>query len=116
MRKTIKGRRYDTDAAQELAENFYRKKNGEYFLVVDGEITVMRYNAARDWAADHLTPEKYLEYFNETDDDRLTPLHLVLPLREVRKIKNAALTHRLSAAEYVRRLCDYEATHKIDID
>lgn len=102
-KKIINGRKYDTETAKLVgewanmhyvtdlnyeSESLYVKRNGEYFLLGEGnarsryakpcgdgnwigawEITPLTYDAARRWAEEHLDADEYEAVFGEVSED-----------------------------------------------
>ena len=102
MKKIINGRKYDTDTASMVgewsdgypsdfryeAETLYRKRNGEYFILGEGNamsryaescgdnswssgwrIIPLSYERARQWAEEHLDADDYELAFGEVSED-----------------------------------------------
>lgn len=84
-------RTYDPNTATCIAEindiELYRKRTGEYFLrnARSEEIRPIDYDAASEWARDHLSHAQYIAEFGpiENEDD-LVQLHVRIP-RSTRK-------------------------------
>lgn len=116
MKKTIRGRTFDTDTAERLGayrdsnciEILFRKRTGEFFLygrgnaesdyakwgktgVVGGEqIITLTPKQAQKWARLKLSVKQYDDLFGSGADSQKQTISLSLPIGAIKALKNAA--------------------------
>lgn len=110
-------------------ETLYRKKTGEYFLHGEGgartqyavytcgmwcdgeKITPLAYDAARQWAEEHLDAEEYENEFGAVvEDDSATTLCVSVRADTAERIRRAASAAGTSVSDYLVRC--FEAAQK----
>jgi hypothetical protein len=109
------------DSFDYFSEALYRKKTGEFFLLGEGgartvyavhtegynwrggsKIIPLSPGAARDWAEEHLSPDKYAEIFEPiTDSDDSVTVSARIPASLAARISAAAAADGLSASAYI---------------
>lgn len=107
-----------------VQETLYCKRTGEYFLYGEGGartkystmqganswssgemIIPLTYDAAREWAENHLETEKYLKEFEiESDDESKTKRSFYISNMNVEKLKEYARKNELSVSESLDKL------------
>lgn len=106
------------------AESLYRKRTGEFFLHGEGgarsryahlvgenrwaggeTIIPLRWEAARQWAEDHLDADEYQAAFGKiAEDDSRTVVTLSLATSSLEKAKRAASQKGISLSAYIESL------------
>ncbi len=106
------------------AESLYQKKTGEFFLHGEGhaaspysqhysdgtrgpgeKIVPLTYEAARKWAEDNITVEKYELIFGEVaEDDSKTVLSLSVSTSAADRARRAAAEQGVSLSAYIEAL------------
>lgn len=106
------------------SETLYRKRTGEFFLHGEGgpssryaicignnewgygkTIIPLSYDAAREWAEDHLSASEYESIFGEvTEDDSRVTVTLSLSASSVEKAKRAAAQAGMGLSAYIENL------------
>ena len=106
------------------SETLYRKRNGEFFLLGEGgantryaqqcrpdgwtsgwEIMPLTYQAAQQWAEEHLKPEEYEAIFGEIpEDDGREIITFSLSTATVEKIKREAAKRSISKSAVIDEL------------
>lgn len=138
MKKTIKGKVYDTSTAKLIGyyeqyensvnywccERLYRKQTREFFLHGQGgngskyaatnsrnewtggeKIIPLTYEAAREWAEDHLSADAYNAIFGAVaKDDTRTLVTLSMSVSAIEKAKRAAAQTGMSLSAYIESL------------
>ena len=109
-----------------ICETLYRKKTGEYFVHGEGgaatkyavaaeadrwkageRIMPMAYDAAREWAEEHLTADEYQTAFKiDEDGDRRQLISLSLSAGTVAKLKRIAAQRGISQSALVEELIE----------
>lgn len=107
-----------------VAESLYRKRTGEFFLHGEGgarsryaqlagenrwaggeAIIPLRWEAARQWAEEHLDADEYQAAFGEiAEDDSRTVVTLSLATSSLEKAKRAASQKGMSLSAYIESL------------
>lgn len=139
MKKIISGRVYNTSTATRVGvyesgfqgdidyvcEELYRKKNGEFFVYVEGgaatsyavsrgsdgyaageAITPMTYDEAAHWAERHLTGEQYEQIFGEVSEDDTTVKTMIsTTAAEIEIIKRNAAKAGMTVSSYIVMKC-----------
>ena len=119
MKRVINGRRYDTDKATLVGEachgepmeagytreTLYRKRGGEYFIVVQGtytfDIVPLKYKEAEAW----LIANKGMSlYYEEFKAEGIKTINVSIPLSVVRKLDVIASTMDLSRGKVLEDL------------
>lgn len=110
------------------AENLYRKRTGEFFLYgyggpmskyaesagnncwTDGcAITPLTYDAAKQWAEEHLTADEYEAIFGPVmEDESKNTLTLYMTATAIEKAKRAASQAGVSLSSYIESLISKE--------
>lgn len=141
MKKIIRNKVYDartatlikradhpniTSAEGSCKQSLYRKKTGEYFLVVDGarsdafhnlalansihdrerHIYPLTYKQASTWAEAEMTADEWLAIFEPAEDGTLTALNLTVSATAVAKFKLAARQQQISQRKLMEKLID----------
>lgn len=139
MKKVIDGKRYDTETAIKVAsvlsgdlfmptkrifEVLHRKKNGEYFLHVEGgaetryakagdkrhwwgveKIVPLTFEAARAWAKENLPDAEYAAAFGEVmDTGALVALNVNLNAAASDKLRRMASAEKTTIRAILERL------------
>ena len=106
------------------SEDLYRKRTGEFFLYGDGgpmskyaescgnnswsggeKIIPLTYEAAQEWAEEHLTGEEYEAIFGEVvEDDSRSILSLSISSAAIERAKRAASQAGMSLSAYIESL------------
>lgn len=109
---------------EHLEETLYQKKNGEFFLFGEGgpmtkyavstgqntwsggsKIIPMSYDAAREWAEEKLSADKYESIFGEiAEDDSRVSVTLSLSASAVETAKRAASQAGMNLSAYIESL------------
>lgn len=107
-----------------LEESLYQKRSGEFFLFGCGmaatryakgdgcgnygygeKIIPLTWDAARDWAEERLSADKYEEVFGPvSEDDTRTTITLSLSVGSVEKAKRSAAQAGMSLSAYIESL------------
>ena len=115
---------YSTSDFGYCSEELYRKRTGEFFLYGEGgpsskysicignnewgygkTIIPLSYDAAREWAEDHLSASEYESIFGEvTEDDSRVTVTLSLSASAVEKAKRAAAQTGMGLSAYIEKL------------
>lgn len=115
--------RYGRDLDR-CAEDLYRKRTGEFFLHGDGgarskyavsngnnnwsggeQIIPLSYEAAREWAEEHLTSDAYETVFGPVvEDGSRATLTLSLSASAIERAKRAAAQRGVSLSAYIESL------------
>ena len=108
MKKTIAGKRYDTETATKMAkwkeEILYRKNTGEFFLHKNDKIEPLAYQAAQKWA-ERLTEEEYESIFGNIDKrSEKKVFTLSLSTGTIEKIKRLAAQGGISLSALIENL------------
>lgn len=116
MKKTIRGRTFDTDTAERLGayrdsnciEVLFRKRTGEFFLYGRGnadsayavwkgnsvvgseQIIALTPKEAEKWGRSHLNRQQYDDLFGSGADSQKQTISLSLPVGAIKALKNAA--------------------------
>ena len=116
MKKTIRGRTFDTDTAERLGayrdsnciEVLFRKRTGEFFLYGRGnadsayavwkgnsvvgseQIITLTPKQAQKWARLKLSVKQYDDLFGSGADSQKQTISLSLPIGAIKALKNAA--------------------------
>lgn len=116
MKKTIRGRTFDTDTAERLGtyrdsnciEILFRKRTGEFFLYGRGnadsayavwkgnsvvgseQIITLTPKQAQKWARLKLSVKQYDDLFGSGADSQKQTISLSLPIGAIKALKNAA--------------------------
>ncbi len=131
MNKVIKGKKYDTETAENMGswsneggwndfnhfeETLYQKSSGEFFLFGEGgantkyakrvdlnnwasgtAIIPLNYEAAQEWAEEHLNADDYEKIFGEvTTDDNKKMVSVTLPTALLKKLKRISSQRGIS--------------------
>lgn len=137
MKKIINNKVYDTDTAvrvarwdngdndlNQIAENLYRKKTGEYFLHGSGgantryaqpagtnwwgsgeRIMPMTYAAASDWAQQHMDADAYETAFGAVvEDDSRKAVTYTLPVAAIETLRRRAEQDGVTITDLLTRL------------
>lgn len=105
------------------AEQLYRKKTGEYFLHGEGgaqskyarscgrtawcggeAIIPLTYEAAREWAEEHLETEEYEAEFGTPDEDERYDLHTKISMAAWQTMSRAASAEGITVAAVIERM------------
>lgn len=106
------------------SEDLYRKRTGEFFLHGEGgpmskyakscgnnswsggsKIVPLTYEAAQEWAEEHLTADEYEAIFGEVvEDDSRTVITLSMSVSAIERAKRAASQTGVSLSSYVESL------------
>lgn len=129
MKKTIRGRKYDTETARkvgckteqaqygEVDYALYRKRTGEYFvhaefsyMLDDGNpdyIKPLSEDEANEWAQEHLNADVYESEFGEiVDDDETISASINLPRKTYDKLRRLAVEAGEPMSKYTTKLID----------
>ena len=119
MKRVINGRRYDTDKATLVGEachgepmepgytreTLYRKRGGEYFIVVQGaytfDVVPLKYKEVQAWYIDNMGAAAYYEEFKA---EGIKTINVSIPLSVVRKLDVIANTMNLSRGKVIEDL------------
>ena len=119
MKRVINGRRYDTDKATLVGEachgepmqpgytreTLYRKRGGEYFIVVQGTYTYdmvpLKYKEAQAWYIDNMGGAAYTEEF---EAQGLKTVNVTLTLDCKRKLDRIANDARVPRGKVIETL------------
>lgn len=108
------------------SEDLYRKKNGEFFLYGEGgpmskyaerygndagygeRISPLSYEAAQEWAEEHLDGDDYIAIFGEPeeDDGSVAALNIRISAAKKQKLRQAAGKRGVSLVEFVENMID----------
>lgn len=121
---TWDNRQYTSDFGY-CSEDLYRKKNGEFFLYGEGgplskyakrygdnvgygkRITPLSYEAAQQWAEEHLDADQYIAIFGEPEDDgSIEALNVRISSARMAKLRQKASRDGLTLGALVERLID----------
>lgn len=109
-----------------FCETLYRKKTGEFFLHGEGnaaskyarscgqnercrgeKIVPLTYEAAQQWAEEHLDGDSYIEIFGEPEeDDSVEALNIRISSAKMKKLRQAAGRDELTLVALVEKLID----------
>ena len=107
-----------------IEEKLYQKRTGEFFLFGEGgpmskyaesagqnqwtggsKIIPLTWEAAREWAEEHLTADEYEEIFGAVaEDDSRTVVTMSLSVGAVERAKRAAAQAGMSLSAYIESL------------
>lgn len=104
-----------------VEETLYQKKTGEFFIYGQGgantryakqldaahwtggeTISLLSYDAARQWAEEHLDADQYQAAFGDiVEDDSHARISLYLPTATIKKIKQEAAQAGMTVSAYI---------------
>lgn len=106
-----------------VCETLYRKRTGEYFLHGEGgpmsryaqscgqnqwtggeSITPLTYEAAKQWAEDHLDADEYEAEFGIPEEDAEHDLHVIVSEAAWQAISRAATSEGITVRAIIERL------------
>lgn len=109
-----------------FCETLYRKKTGEFFLHGEGnaaskyarscgqnetcwgeKIIPLTYEAAQQWAEEHLDGDSYIEIFGEPEEDgSIEALNIRISSAKMKKLRQEAWRDELTLVALVEKLID----------
>ena len=130
MKKTIRGRTFDTDTAERLGayrdsnciEILFRKRTGEFFLYGRGnadsayavwkgnsvvgseQIITLTPKQAQKWARLKLSAVQYDDLFGSGADNQKQTISLSLPIGAIKALKNAAGEQGITSSAIISEL------------
>ena len=116
---------HNTSDFRYCSEDLYRKKNGEFFLYGEGgpmskyakrygndvgygeRISLLSYEAAQEWAEEHLDGDDYIAIFGEPEEDgSVEALNVRISSAKMTKLRQAASRDGLTLVALVEKLID----------
>lgn len=103
-----------------MEETLYRKRTGEFFIYGEGgpktryaesegqncwtggcKIIPLSWEAAREWAEEHLDADEYLEHFTASESDEKIAISVYLPQSKLDQVKIEASKAGMSLSDYI---------------